>query len=237
MENFIYIITGVVAIAVFLYYSIKPANSGTTFHYPQEHLQEIKHKIAFYPINEQVQYAGSQIKSRVNDPDYVRAFLDGAEFDVMGDFDTTTVGNLAYIALYSHIGDARERASAYIRAYARWVKDHGFVSGQEIYDVSSNDTNKMSEHKKAINADEARKIQEEYKDKPHGWIQWKGTDVCMDVYCKCGHHSHVDSEFAYYIKCPKCKAVYMCNAHIELIELEQEPENGVIVPELDDESQ
>lgn len=23
-------------------------------------------------------------------------------------------------------------------------------------------------------------------DKPHGWIQWKGTDVCVDIYCKCG---------------------------------------------------
>ena len=140
MENFMYILTGVVAIAVFLYYSIKPANSGTTFHYPLQHLQEIKHKIAFYPINEQVQYAGAQIKSRVNDPDYVRAFLDGAEFDVMGDFDTTTVGNLAYIALYSHIGDARERASAYIRSYARWVKDHGFVSDQDIYEISGKGT-------------------------------------------------------------------------------------------------
>lgn len=28
---------------------------------------------------------------------------------------------------------------------------------------------------------------------PTGFIQWKGTDVCMDVYCKCGYHSHIDS--------------------------------------------
>lgn len=136
MENFIYILVGIVAIAVFLYYSIKPANAGATLHYPASHLLDIRYKIAFYPINEQVQYAGAQIKAKVNDPNFVRAFLDGAEFDVMGDFDTTTVGNLAYIALYSHIGDARERAHAYMRAYARWVKDHNLVSNEDIYEIS-----------------------------------------------------------------------------------------------------
>jgi len=77
-------------------------------------------------------------------------------------------------------------------------------------------------------------MKEQYKDKPHGNIQWKGTDVCMDVYCKCGHHFHIDAEFAYYIKCPKCGTVYMCSSHIELIELEKEPENCVIISELND---
>ena len=91
----------------------------------------------------------------------------------------------------------------------------------------------MSEHRKAINADEAWKIQEQYEGKPHGFIQWKGTDVCMDFYCKCGHLSHIDGDFAYFVKCPKCETVYMCNAHIELVELEQEPESCVIVPYLD----
>lgn len=87
--------------------------------------------------------------------------------------------------------------------------------------------------KKAKNIKEAWDIQETYKDQSHGWIQWKGTDVCMDVYCKkCGCHSHIDAEFAYYVKCPKCGAVYMCNGHIEFIELEQEPENCIIIPEL-----
>ncbi len=93
----------------------------------------------------------------------------------------------------------------------------------------------MSENKKALNADEARKIQEDYKGKPHGWVQWKGTDVCMDIHCKCGHYSHIDAYFAYHVKCPSCGTVYMCNGHIELIEIEQEPENCVITPELDEE--
>jgi hypothetical protein len=78
--------------------------------------------------------------------------------------------------------------------------------------------------KKAFDLEEGWKIQETYKDLPHGWIQWKGTDVCMDVFCKCGHSFHIDSDFTYNIECPKCKTIYMCNGHIELIELETRPE-------------
>jgi hypothetical protein len=101
------------------------------------------------------------------------------------------------------------------------------------YAEQANTNEAMPNNKKAINTDEALKIQEQYEGRPHGWVQWKGTDVCMDVYCKCGHHSHIDAYFAYHVKCPKCGTVYMCNGHIELIEVEQAPENGVIVPELD----
>lgn len=57
----------------------------------------------------------------------------------------------------------------------------------------------------------------------HGWIQWKGTEVCMDFYCnKCGQRSHIDDEFVYHIKCPTCSTVYMCNGHIQMIELSEE---------------
>ena len=56
-------------------------------------------------------------------------------------------------------------------------------------------------------------------DEPCGWIQWKGTDVCMDVHCKCGEHTHVDARFVYHIKCPHCGTVYFCNGHIEFIEV------------------
>lgn len=57
------------------------------------------------------------------------------------------------------------------------------------------------------------------KETPHGWIQWKGTNVCMDIKCVCGKLSHVDSEFAYYIKCVECNRVFMVNGHVELVEL------------------
>ena len=57
---------------------------------------------------------------------------------------------------------------------------------------------------------------------PHGWIQWKGTNACMDVYCACGHHGHVDADFAYNVKCPECGRVYACDGHIKLVELTPE---------------
>lgn len=85
--------------------------------------------------------------------------------------------------------------------------------------------------KKARNKDEAWKIQDQKEGLPHGWVQWKGTDVCMDIHCKCGELSHVDAEFAYYVKCSSCGTVYMCNGHTELIELEDEPDYCVVIAE------
>lgn len=40
------------------------------------------------------------------------------------------------------------------------------------------------------------------------FIQWKGTDICLDFYCKCGANCHFDGEFAYFLQCPHCGAVY-----------------------------
>jgi hypothetical protein len=54
---------------------------------------------------------------------------------------------------------------------------------------------------------------------PHGWIQWKGTAVCADLYCKCGEHSHIDEEFFYFYRCPKCGTIYAVGQNIKLIEL------------------
>ena len=88
-------------------------------------------------------------------------------------------------------------------------------------------------HKKAKNQDDAWDIQETYDGKPHGWVQWKGTNVCMDIWCVCGEPGHVDASFAYNVKCPKCGRVYVCNGHIELIELD-EPGECVVVMELDE---
>jgi hypothetical protein len=79
--------------------------------------------------------------------------------------------------------------------------------------------------KKAETIKDAWDIQETFPGKPHGWVQWKGTDVCMDIHCICGCHSHFDGDFAYAVKCPECGRSYMCNGHIELIELAVEPEN------------
>ena len=57
---------------------------------------------------------------------------------------------------------------------------------------------------------------------PCGWIQWKGTDVCMDVRCKCGETTHLDADFAYLIQCGACGRMYWPNSHVSLLELEGE---------------
>ena len=75
------------------------------------------------------------------------------------------------------------------------------------------------------------------KGSPHAWIQWKGTEVCMDVYCGCGAAFHVDGWFAYYVECPGCSQVHMCNGHIELVPLlpgEEPPNRDVVLTGEDD---
>lgn len=79
----------------------------------------------------------------------------------------------------------------------------------------------------SISCENGRKISFDPVKDPHGWIQWKGTDVCMDIHCSCGCHSHVDKDFTYYVKCPKCGRMYECNGHIELIPLTKEEEVAV----------
>lgn len=50
----------------------------------------------------------------------------------------------------------------------------------------------------------------------HAWIQWKGTDVCMDVRCRCGAHGHVDASFTYFYKCAKCGETFCVGQTVRL---------------------
>lgn len=43
---------------------------------------------------------------------------------------------------------------------------------------------------------------------PSVFVQWKGTDVCMDFHCECGAFCHFDGFFAYTVQCPHCKTVW-----------------------------
>ncbi len=43
---------------------------------------------------------------------------------------------------------------------------------------------------------------------PHAFVQWKGTDVCMDFWCECGAHCHFDGDFAYTVRCPHCSTIW-----------------------------
>ena len=54
---------------------------------------------------------------------------------------------------------------------------------------------------------------------PTTFIQWKGTDVCMDVYCICGDRFHIDAEFAYAVQCPHCKRRYEMGTRVEMREM------------------
>lgn len=83
--------------------------------------------------------------------------------------------------------------------------------------------------------DEAWDIQT-IPDSPHAFIQWKGTEVCMDIYCDCGKQFHIDSDFTYNVECPYCNTVYFCNGHIELIKVEN-PSGNVICGEKTEDEQ
>lgn len=69
--------------------------------------------------------------------------------------------------------------------------------------------------------------------RPMTFIQWKGTDVCMDVYCKCGESFHIDGYFAYSVECPYCNRMYACGAKIVLREIKERPEWGHCVAKKD----
>lgn len=51
---------------------------------------------------------------------------------------------------------------------------------------------------------------------PYGWIQWKGTDVCIDLHCICGFLGHYDGDFLYTWKCPKCKQIFKVGPNVQL---------------------
>lgn len=50
----------------------------------------------------------------------------------------------------------------------------------------------------------------------HNFIQWKGTDLCMDMWCECGYQNHYDGFFTYAIKCAGCGQVYQLGTKVEM---------------------
>ena len=57
------------------------------------------------------------------------------------------------------------------------------------------------------------------KKESHGWIQWKGTEVCIDIHCKCGYLGHFDGDFFYWYKCRKCGRYYSVGQNVVLHEI------------------
>lgn len=60
------------------------------------------------------------------------------------------------------------------------------------------------------------------------FIQWKGTNVCLDFHCyKCDTFSHFDGDFAYYLRCPTCGQHYGMPSVVSLIAVDK-PETSCI---------
>lgn len=75
-----------------------------------------------------------------------------------------------------------------------------------------------------MTADEAAALNKrvatvDHLDVPHAWIQWKGTQVCMDVRCACGDSSHVDADFTYFYECPTCGEIWAVGMSVRLHKL------------------
>ena len=66
----------------------------------------------------------------------------------------------------------------------------------------------------------------DYGDTPHGWIQWKETDVCINLHCPCGYHGHVDGEFFYVYRC-RCGQMYTVGANVKLIPIVNPTNNDI----------
>ncbi len=51
-------------------------------------------------------------------------------------------------------------------------------------------------------------------DNTYAFLQWKGTDVCMDFHCECGAHHHIDGLFVYTVKCHSCGTIWEMPTHV-----------------------
>ena len=69
---------------------------------------------------------------------------------------------------------------------------------------------------------------------PWAYVQWKGTDVCIDFHCLCDKEDepagvgHFDGYGAYFLKCMRCHRVYKVPTELKL-ELASEDDHYVEV--------
>jgi hypothetical protein len=55
------------------------------------------------------------------------------------------------------------------------------------------------------------------EDEPHGWVQLKNTEICIDLHCECGAHGHYDGYFCHEVKCKHCGKCYKVGMNVALI--------------------
>lgn len=62
--------------------------------------------------------------------------------------------------------------------------------------------------------------------RPSVYVQWKGTDVCLDFYCPCAPEDdragvgHFDGYHAYALECPSCGRKYRLPDELHLTPLD-----------------
>lgn len=66
------------------------------------------------------------------------------------------------------------------------------------------------------------------------FIQWKGTEVCMDFRCPCGADGHIDAGFAYFVKCPQCSVVWEMGTQVIVKRAADQSDDRAVVLDVDD---
>jgi len=61
----------------------------------------------------------------------------------------------------------------------------------------------------------------------HTFVQWQGTNVCMDFHCKCGMHMHFDTDFLFFVQCCGCNTKYIMSSYVRAIEVPPELDEQV----------
>lgn len=67
-----------------------------------------------------------------------------------------------------------------------------------------------------------------YDEPGSTFLQWKGTQVCMDLICLCGAKMHLDADFTYAVRCAACKKVLQLGTAVAVREAPADYTGGVV---------
>ena len=67
------------------------------------------------------------------------------------------------------------------------------------------------------------------EDRNYAFLQWKGTQVCMDLYCVCGEQWHLDEDFTYAVRCPHCRRVFKVEPYVRIHEVPEDEVHSEII--------